>query len=129
MISHNSFQLRDVLHAPKLSSNLIYVQHFCLDNDVFLKFHSNCFMSRTSKRRQSCIMDCWIKVYSNSLGILLLVCIMLMVRFSWLCLLYGMILNKVLIVSSSQLLRDDKNVVYTVLLWPSLIDYRFSLSM
>lgn len=39
----NSFKIKYVLHATILSSNLISIQMFCLDNNIRFEFHSNCF--------------------------------------------------------------------------------------
>jgi hypothetical protein len=37
------FTLRHVLHVPKITKNLIYVQKFTADNNVFIEFHPSCF--------------------------------------------------------------------------------------
>ncbi|KAL4561491.1 hypothetical protein LXL04_033657 [Taraxacum kok-saghyz] len=38
-----SFLLSNILHVPAIKKNLLSVQKFCLDNDVFFEFHSSFF--------------------------------------------------------------------------------------
>lgn len=38
-----SIVLRNVLHVPKTSKNLIYVHKLTRDNDVFIEFHPDYF--------------------------------------------------------------------------------------
>lgn len=35
--------LNNILHTHKLTTNLIYIQKLCQDNDVYVKFHSHLF--------------------------------------------------------------------------------------
>jgi hypothetical protein len=37
------FTLCHVLHVPKITKNLIYVQKFTADNNIFIEFHPSCF--------------------------------------------------------------------------------------
>lgn len=37
------FALHNVMHAYGLSTSLIYVQKFCLDNNIFIEFYAHCF--------------------------------------------------------------------------------------
>jgi hypothetical protein len=37
------FTLRHVLHVPKITKNLISIQKFTADNNVFIEFHPSCF--------------------------------------------------------------------------------------
>jgi hypothetical protein len=45
-----NFILRYVLHVPQITKNLLYIQKFTSDNDVFVEFHPSCFFvnDRTS---------------------------------------------------------------------------------
>ncbi|KAI3765927.1 hypothetical protein L2E82_15974 [Cichorium intybus] len=38
-----TFSLSNILHVPEIKKNLLSVQKFCLDNDVFFEFHSSFF--------------------------------------------------------------------------------------
>ena len=38
------FQLKRVLHAPHLATNLVSVAHFCADNNTFVEFHPRFFL-------------------------------------------------------------------------------------
>ncbi|KAJ0544914.1 putative RNA-directed DNA polymerase [Helianthus annuus] len=42
--SNKTFNLSDILHVPTLKQNLLSVQKFCLDNNVFFEFHSSYFL-------------------------------------------------------------------------------------
>ncbi|GKB96713.1 putative RNA-directed DNA polymerase [Tanacetum coccineum] len=39
-----TFSLKNILHVPEISHNLLYVQKFCHDNDVFFGFHTSNFV-------------------------------------------------------------------------------------
>ncbi|KAJ9566905.1 hypothetical protein OSB04_002871 [Centaurea solstitialis] len=41
---NKTFNLTDILHVPQLKQNLLSVQKFCLDNNVFFEFHSSYFV-------------------------------------------------------------------------------------
>ena len=36
-----TFSLFNILHVPEIKKNILSVQKFCLDNDVFFEFHSS----------------------------------------------------------------------------------------
>ena len=36
---HHSFTLSNVLHVPTITKRLLFVQKFCLDNNVYFEFH------------------------------------------------------------------------------------------
>ncbi|GKA31561.1 putative RNA-directed DNA polymerase [Tanacetum coccineum] len=38
------FSLKNILHVPEISHNLLSVQNFCHDNDVFFEFHTSYFV-------------------------------------------------------------------------------------
>ncbi|GJY46598.1 putative RNA-directed DNA polymerase [Tanacetum coccineum] len=38
------FSLKNILHVPEISHNLLSVQKFCHDNDVFFEFHTSYFV-------------------------------------------------------------------------------------
>jgi hypothetical protein len=38
-----NFILRNVLHVPKITKNLLSVQKFTYDNNVYMEFHPSCF--------------------------------------------------------------------------------------
>lgn len=38
-----NFSLQNILHAPQLITNLLSVQQFTKDNEVFFEFHPSCF--------------------------------------------------------------------------------------
>lgn len=40
---NKTLNLKNVLHVPHASKNLLYVHHFSKDNDVFLEFHPDWF--------------------------------------------------------------------------------------
>lgn len=48
---NNFFHLGNVLHALKLSSNLIYMQQFYLDKNIFIEFHSDCLYVKDNLMR------------------------------------------------------------------------------
>ncbi|GJX79086.1 putative RNA-directed DNA polymerase [Tanacetum coccineum] len=39
-----TFSLKNILHVPEISHNLLFVQNFCHDNDVFFEFHTSYFV-------------------------------------------------------------------------------------
>ncbi|GJV09216.1 putative RNA-directed DNA polymerase [Tanacetum coccineum] len=39
-----TFSLKNILHVPEISHNLLSVQKFCHDNDVFFEFHTSYFV-------------------------------------------------------------------------------------
>lgn len=41
---NKTFNLSNVLHVPEIKKNLLSVQQFCLDNNVFFEFHSSFFV-------------------------------------------------------------------------------------
>jgi hypothetical protein len=41
---HNSLHLKNILHVPSASKNLLPVHRLTLDNDVFLEFHPFSFL-------------------------------------------------------------------------------------
>ncbi|KAJ0753710.1 putative RNA-directed DNA polymerase [Helianthus annuus] len=41
---NKTFSLNNILHVPELKQNLLSVQQFCLDNNVFFEFHSSFFV-------------------------------------------------------------------------------------
>jgi hypothetical protein len=43
ILSPPNFILRNVLHVPKITKNLLSVQKFTLDNNAFMEFHPSCF--------------------------------------------------------------------------------------
>ncbi|KAJ0788607.1 putative RNA-directed DNA polymerase [Helianthus annuus] len=46
-----TFTLSDILHVPQLKQNLLSVQKFCLDNNVFFEFHSSYFVVKDESTR------------------------------------------------------------------------------
>ena len=42
-VASNSLMLRNVLHAPSISRNIISISQFCKDNNVVVQFSSNSF--------------------------------------------------------------------------------------
>jgi len=40
---NKTFTLSNILHVPEIKKNLLSVQQFCLDNNVFFEFHSSFF--------------------------------------------------------------------------------------
>ncbi|GJY44007.1 putative RNA-directed DNA polymerase [Tanacetum coccineum] len=42
--SQKTFSLKNILHVPEISHNLLSVQKFCHDNDVFSEFHNSYFV-------------------------------------------------------------------------------------
>ena len=53
-LSHSSqqFKLQNVLHVPQISTNLVSVSRFCIDNNVFFEFHSNHFVVKDQVSKQ-----------------------------------------------------------------------------
>ncbi|KAF5821987.1 hypothetical protein HanXRQr2_Chr01g0021211 [Helianthus annuus] len=41
--SNKSLNISNILHLPKLKRKLLFVQKFCLGNDVFFEYHSSFF--------------------------------------------------------------------------------------
>jgi hypothetical protein len=40
-----SFMLKQILYVPEIQKkNLLFVHHFCLDNNVFFEFHASFFL-------------------------------------------------------------------------------------
>lgn len=46
-----NFSLQNILHAPQLITNLLSVQQFTIDNEVFFEFHPSCFLARIEQLR------------------------------------------------------------------------------
>lgn len=44
LTSNKNFLLNDILHVPAISKNLLSVQQFAKDNNVFFEFHANHFL-------------------------------------------------------------------------------------
>jgi hypothetical protein len=40
---HRSFTLSNVLHVPAITKPLLYIQKFCVDNNVYFEFHPRVF--------------------------------------------------------------------------------------
>lgn len=51
-----TFSLSDIFHVPKTKKNLLYVQKFCLDNDVFFEFHSSFFVVKENTTKTTLLM-------------------------------------------------------------------------
>lgn len=55
------FQLKKVFHAPHLTTNLISVSKFCLDNNTFFEFHPHFFLVKDQATKrvlfQGCLKD------------------------------------------------------------------------
>ena len=49
--SSGSFVFNDVLHVLSITTNLVSVQRFCLDNDTFIEFHPSHFVVNDQKTR------------------------------------------------------------------------------
>lgn len=49
--SHKTFSLSNILHVPEIKKNLLSVQKFCLDNNVFFEFHSSFFVVKDESTR------------------------------------------------------------------------------
>lgn len=43
LLSHGTLLLKNLLHVPHLTKNLLSVHQFCADNQVFCEFHSSFF--------------------------------------------------------------------------------------
>ncbi|MFS7963768.1 putative RNA-directed DNA polymerase [Helianthus anomalus] len=48
---NKTFKLSNILHVPDLKQNLLSVQKFCVDNDVFFEFHSSYFVVKDESTR------------------------------------------------------------------------------
>ncbi|KAJ9548514.1 hypothetical protein OSB04_021057 [Centaurea solstitialis] len=48
---HKTFSLSNILHVPEIKKNLLSVQKFCLDNNVFFEFHSSFFVVKDESTR------------------------------------------------------------------------------
>ncbi|KAK9051967.1 hypothetical protein SSX86_028595 [Deinandra increscens subsp. villosa] len=53
---HKNFTLSNILHVPELQKNLLSVQQFCTDNDVFFEFHSSFFVVKDESTRTTLLM-------------------------------------------------------------------------
>lgn len=45
----SSFSLKNLLHVPNITKNLVSIRQFCHDNLVFFEFHSSCLIMKDSK--------------------------------------------------------------------------------
>jgi len=51
-ISINTLVLKDLLHVPEITKNLISISKFCRDNNIFFEFHSNtCYVVHQVTKR------------------------------------------------------------------------------
>ncbi|MFS7960449.1 putative RNA-directed DNA polymerase [Helianthus anomalus] len=50
---HKTFTISDILHVPQLKRNLLSVQKFCQDNNVFFEFHSTFFAVKDTCTRKT----------------------------------------------------------------------------
>ena len=50
---HKTFTLSNILHVPQLKRNLLSVQKFCSDNNVFFEFHSTFFAVKDTFTRKT----------------------------------------------------------------------------
>ncbi|KAJ0581064.1 putative RNA-directed DNA polymerase [Helianthus annuus] len=53
---HKTFNLSNILHVPELKQNLLSVQKFCSDNDVFFEFHSSFFVVKDESTHTTLLM-------------------------------------------------------------------------
>lgn len=51
-VNNHSLVLKDVLHASRVASNLIYVHKLCKDNNIFVGFHSFFFYVKDTHMRK-----------------------------------------------------------------------------
>ena len=50
--SNNTLVLKDLLHVPEITKNLINISKFCRDNNIFFEFHSNtCYVVHQVTKR------------------------------------------------------------------------------
>ncbi|GJV20702.1 putative RNA-directed DNA polymerase [Tanacetum coccineum] len=52
-----TFSLKNILHVPEISHNLLSVQKFCHDNDVFFEFHTSYFIVKDESTHTSLFTD------------------------------------------------------------------------
>lgn len=50
------FSLTHILHVPDIKRNLLYVQKFCLDNDIYFEFHSYFFVIKDTATHYTLLM-------------------------------------------------------------------------
>ena len=50
---HKTFILKNILHVPQIKQNLLSVQKFCPDNNVFFEFHSTFFAVKDTFTRKT----------------------------------------------------------------------------
>ncbi|KAK1424826.1 hypothetical protein QVD17_20164 [Tagetes erecta] len=51
-----TFSLKSVLHVPEIKKNLLSVQKFCHDNNVFFEFHATFFAVKDNRTRHTLLM-------------------------------------------------------------------------
>ena len=49
---HKSLLLKNVLHTPYLTTNLLSVQKLCKDNDAYVEFHSDYFFVKNQGSKE-----------------------------------------------------------------------------
>ncbi|GJZ07481.1 retrovirus-related pol polyprotein from transposon TNT 1-94 [Tanacetum coccineum] len=52
-----TFSLKNILHVPEISHNLLSVQKFCHDNDVFFEFHTSYFVVKDESTHTTLLTD------------------------------------------------------------------------
>jgi hypothetical protein len=61
---HGSFDLKNILHVPNASKNLLFVHRFTLDNHVFIEFHPFLFLIKDQATRRVLFRGpCWGGLY------------------------------------------------------------------
>jgi hypothetical protein len=61
---HGSFDLKNILHVPSASKNLLSVHRFTLDNHVFIEFHPFFFLIKDQATRRVLFRGpCWGGLY------------------------------------------------------------------
>ncbi|KAD5508217.1 hypothetical protein E3N88_15920 [Mikania micrantha] len=51
-----TFSLHNILHVPEIKTNLLSVQKFCQDNNVFFEFHATFFLVKDKSTRATLLM-------------------------------------------------------------------------
>lgn len=73
---HSSLSKTNVLHTPRVKTNLLYIRQLCQDNNVYVEFHFSFFCVKNKVLRRVILQFHLIEAFKDCLLIEALLCLM-----------------------------------------------------